>query len=155
MPDLFKFAGTKQRTMSQPTTAFAIEGRLHKVFEMEAKTGTFSSRDFVIEIGGQYPQVIKFQLVQDRCGLIDPFKEGDPIKVHFDLRGREWNGKYLTNLHAWKLDRLADEAPTPTATGTVVSSGSIELAPGQVLPYVAVANDTAKDIFGDDQELPF
>lgn len=129
--------------MSQPTTNFAIEGTLHKVFEMEAKNATFSTRDFVIEIGGQYPQVIKFQLVQDRCGLIDAFKEGDGIKVHFDLRGREWNGKYLTNLHAWKLEAVGQEPKEDKMYGNA------DAAP-------ALTNDDAKDIFGDDgSDLPF
>ena len=26
------------------------------------------------------------------------------MKVHFDLRGREWQGKYFTNLNAWKVE---------------------------------------------------
>ena len=36
--------------------------------------------------------------------MLDPFDEGQDMKVHFDLRGREWNGKYFTNLNAWKLE---------------------------------------------------
>ena len=41
------------------------------------------------------------------------------VKVAFDLRGREWNGKYLTNLNAWKVDRAAGgTASTGTAAAT-------------------------------------
>jgi hypothetical protein len=131
--------------MSQPTTAFFIEGRLHKVFEMEAKNATFSTRDFVIEAQGQFPQLIKFQLVQDRCGLIDSFNVDEPIKVHFDLRGREWNGKYLTNLHAWKLDRLADETPT-AATENYTVYGTPPAPQGAPAPI---------DGIPDDDDMPF
>jgi len=39
------------------------------------------------------------------------------MKVHFDLRGREWNGKYFTNLNAWRLEKgemaAAATAPPP------------------------------------------
>jgi single-strand DNA-binding protein len=131
--------------MSQPTTAFSIEGTVHKVFEMEQKGASFSVRNFVLEVAGQYPQLIQFQLTQDRCALIDKFSADEPIRVHFDLRGREWNGKYLTNLHAWKLDRLADEAPEPAENKMY---GKADDAP-------APANDTAEDIFGPDDDLPF
>ena len=101
--------------------SFEIEGRLHKIFDTESKTETFQARDFVLYIeDGNYPQYIKFQLTQDRCGLIDNFNENDQIKVTFDLRGREWNEKYFTNLNAWKIEkkeenqvRESEEPPFP------------------------------------------
>lgn len=79
-------------------------GRLHKIFETEQKSASFSVRDFVIETADdKFPQMIKFQLTQDRCALIDSYSEGDQICVDFDLRGREWNDKYFTNLNAWRI----------------------------------------------------
>ncbi|MDX2134568.1 MAG: DUF3127 domain-containing protein [Saprospiraceae bacterium] len=90
--------------------AFEVEGKLYRKFDTEQKSSSFQAREFVLEVpDGNYPQLIKFQLVQDRCNLLDVFSEGDFLKVSFDLRGREWNGKYLTNLNAWKLDRSAGE----------------------------------------------
>lgn len=95
--------------------SFEVEGKLHKKFETEAKTNTFQARDFVIEVAdGNYPQMVKFQLVQDRCSLIDDYNEGDQIKVHFDLRGREWNGKYFTNLNAWRIEAVSVGASSAT-----------------------------------------
>jgi len=96
-----------------------IEGKLHKVFPIENKSGNFQAREFVVEVeSGQYPQFAKFQLVQDRCGLIEDYSEGENIKVHFDLRGREWQGKYFTTLTAWRLDRTskAEKSSTPDTT---------------------------------------
>lgn len=84
---------------------FEITGKLYKKFETEQKTQSFSAREFVLEVNdNNYMQLIKFQLTQDRCGLLDPYDEGQEVKVFFDLRGREWNGKYFTNLNAWKLE---------------------------------------------------
>lgn len=95
--------------------ALDITGKLHKVFETEQKTESFKAREFVIETSGEYPQFVKFQLTQDRCALIDNYKEGADLKVHFDLRGREWQGKYFTNLNAWKIegDTGMTQAPPP------------------------------------------
>ena len=90
--------------------AFNITGRLHKKFEMESKTASFQTREFVIQTQEQYPQYVKFQLVQDRCGSIDAFQEGDQINVFFDLRGREWQEKYFTNLQAWKIEKGGESA---------------------------------------------
>lgn len=97
--------------------SFEITGKLHKKFETEKKTETFQAREFVILVqNGNYPDYIKFQLTQDRCSVIDAFQEEQEIKVHFDLRGREWNGKYFTNLSAWRVEAVANTAaPAPAA----------------------------------------
>ncbi|NBC06081.1 MAG: DUF3127 domain-containing protein [Bacteroidetes bacterium] len=102
--------------------SFEVEGKLHKKFDTESKTETFQARDFVVETEGNYPQLVKFQLVQDRCALLDPFEEGQMIKVHFDLRGREWNGKYFTNLNAWRLEQAGQAQAAPTASATPPAS---------------------------------
>ena len=92
--------------------SFEITGKLHKIYETENKTETFRAREFVIETpDGSYTNHIKFQLVQDRCSLMDDFQEGEDIKVHFDLRGREWNSpqgetKYFNSLDVWKIERV-------------------------------------------------
>lgn len=97
--------------------SFEITGKLIKKFEVEAKTATFSTREFVIETDEKFPQFIKFQLAQERVSLIDNYSENEQIKVSFDLRGREWQGKYFTNLNAWKVETAgssAEQAPPPT-----------------------------------------
>ena len=99
--------------------------------EIESKKPNFQTREFIIVTQEQYPQYIKFQLVQDRCGAIDKFNENDDLTVFFDLRGREWQGKYFTNLQAWKIemsqstgtlagqDLVADkESPDPFANAS-------------------------------------
>jgi single-strand DNA-binding protein len=97
--------------------AFEIEGKLHRLFATEQKSQSFQTREFVLEIpDGNYPQLVKFQAVQDRCSLLDGFKEGDMVKVSFDLRGREWNGKYLTNLNAWRIEPGSGASKSSSAT---------------------------------------
>jgi hypothetical protein len=99
--------------------SFEVNGKLHKKYDTENKTDSFQAREFVIVVeSGNYPQYVKFQLTQDRCSSLDPFEEGQEMKVHFDLRGREWNGKYFTNLNAWRLENVSQSAapPSPVAS---------------------------------------
>lgn len=93
--------------------AYKATGRLHKVFDTEQKSASFQAREFVIEVAdGKFPQMVKFQLTQDKCALIDDYSEGEEISVDFDLRGREWNDKYFTNLNAWRIARAeAGDSP--------------------------------------------
>jgi len=115
--------------------AFEIEGKLHFIGETEVKGESFRVREFVIETQEQYPQFVKFQLTQDKCDLISQYEKGSMIKVHFDLRGREWQGRYFTNLNAWRLEGASgstEDAPedpfgevqfSDTTPGTSSSSG--------------------------------
>ncbi len=90
------------------------EGTLHKVFETVTRgEKAFKTREFVLAFGDTYEQYCSFQLTQERCDIIEAYTVGEKIEVHFDLRGREWNGKYLTNLNAWKIVRLSEAQPTP------------------------------------------
>lgn len=119
--------------------SFEVEGKLHKKFDTEQKSGTFQTREFVILMEqGQYPQHIKFQLVQDRTEIIDNFQEGADIKVYFDLRGREWQGKYFTNLQAWRVEAAGTQAKPKSPAGDFPSSvpaGSEESSSYDDLPF--------------------
>lgn len=105
------------------TTNFIQRGTVAAIFETEQVSEKFSTLRFVIDTGGEYPQLIQFQLVNERCGQIEKAIEGQQIDVYFDLRGREWNGKYITNLNAWKIELVGSNVkqtklPPPDATRT-------------------------------------
>ena len=126
--------------------SFEVEGRLHRVFPTESRSEKFQTREFVLEVAdGNYPQLIKFQAVQDRCSMLDRFNEGDQVKVSFDLRGREWQGKYFTNLNAWRLGK-----PQASAAPTAGTSSPPASEPGS---FPSAADEPG---FGaDNDDLPF
>ena len=65
----------------------------------------FAKREFVIEVpDGKYPQMVKFETVRDKIDLLNSLSIGDEIKVTFDVRGNEYNGRYYVNLNAWKIE---------------------------------------------------
>jgi len=87
-----------------------IKGRLEYKGEIELITNTFEKQEFVIEFAEnpQYPEHIKFELIQGKCGEIDKFNIGTTITVAFNLKGRKWNDpkggvKYFNTLQAWKI----------------------------------------------------
>lgn len=131
---------TRQFTGKTPDmTSFEIVGKLFKKYDTESKTQTFQAREFVLEVeDGNYPQYVKFQLTQDRCGLLDNYDEGQTIKVHFDLRGREWQGRFFTNLNAWRLEPVegsAEVPPPPMPEADFPTKDDEPLAPDQDLPF--------------------
>jgi single-strand DNA-binding protein len=125
-------------------SSFEITGRLIKKYDIESKSASFQTREFVIEIqDGQYPDYVKFQLTQDRCKIIDPYQEGDQIKVSFNLRGRQWQDKYFTNLNAWRVESADGTTAAPGPKQTTTKSPDSGFPPAEP---IATA--------GDD-DLPF
>ena len=125
------------------TMSFEISGSIVKIYETETKGESFRVRDFVIKAddGGQYDNFVKFQTTQDRTGMLDDYNEGDEVKVSFDLRGRQWQDKYFTNLNAWRVQNLSGGG-APTSRGT-----------GPSFDDLPTANDEPEAEASDD--LPF
>ena len=89
--------------------SFDIQGKLYETFEEQQVSDKFRKREFVLEVpDGSYTQYVKFQLTQDKCSLLDSFKNGDEVKVTFNLTGKPFtkNGTtmYFTNLQAWRME---------------------------------------------------
>ena len=87
-----------------------ITGILKVKGEAQQVSEKFKKLEFVLtDNSSQYPQHISFQLTQDKCGLLDGYPIGSEIKVHFNLRGREWTSpknetKYFNTLEAWRIE---------------------------------------------------
>ncbi|UYZ63879.1 DUF3127 domain-containing protein [Hymenobacter weizhouensis] len=140
--------------------AYEATGRLHEIFDEQQVSEKFRKREFVLEVvDGQYPEHIKFQLVQDKTALIDSFKVGDEVKISFNLRGRGFNKNgqmlYFTNLEAWRLEPAAGGGSAPQGGGNY----SQQAAPRAAAPAAnqnpnlrASAAPIASD---DDNDLPF
>jgi hypothetical protein len=96
---------------------FKINGTLKVANQTQVINEKFSKREFVIETTDQYPQLVMFQLTQDKCELLSAFKVGNQLEVSWNLRGREWTSpagevKYFNTLEAWRLERIGTELPT-------------------------------------------
>lgn len=87
-----------------------IQGRIKTIFATETVgQNGFQKRDLVITTDGQYPQDIIIQFTQQRCDLLNNLKVGQNVRVHFNLRGREWTNqqgevKYFNTIEGWKIE---------------------------------------------------
>ncbi len=93
--------------------AYDATGKIHEIFPEIQVSDKFRKREFVVEIqDGMYANFIKFELSQDKCSLLDGYKNGQEIKVHFNLSGKPFTNKegktmYFNNLRAWKIEGVS------------------------------------------------
>lgn len=83
---------------------YELSGTVKLVMDEQTFGSGFNKREFVVTTkDDKYPQEIVFETVKDKTALLDSLSEGDEVTVNFDIRGREWKGKYFVNLSAWKI----------------------------------------------------
>lgn len=88
-----------------------LTGKLKLKMDEQRFDSGFYKREFVVTTQEQYPQDIKFELFKEKCDMIANVNDGDMVKVLFDIRGNEYNGKYYNNLVAWKIETAGASAP--------------------------------------------
>lgn len=86
------------------------KGTIHLIGEARQVSDKMNLREFVLSIGDKYPQLVQFQAVNERVKFLDGAKVGQECEVKFDLRGREYNGKFYVSLNAWDI-RIASSTP--------------------------------------------
>jgi len=108
-----------------------ITGILKVKSETQQVSEKFKKREFVItDNSSQYPQHISFQLTQDKCSLLDNYNIGDEMKVHFNLRGREWTDpqgkvKYFNSLEAWRIEGGAAASSSSSSSSAAMNASDV------------------------------
>ena len=120
-----------------------ITGILKVKTDAQQVSDKFRKREFVLtDNSSQYPQHVSFQLTQDKCSLLDQYNVGDELKVHFNLRGREWTSpkgeiKYFNTLEAWRIEggNSGSSNNSTTSNATAEVSTFTAAADGDDLPF--------------------
>ncbi len=122
--------------------SYDLTGNVKCVMDLQTFDSGFTKREFVVTTEGErYPQDVKFECVKDRCALLDTVQPGQRVSVTFDVRGREYNGRYFVDLAAWKVQPAAAGEGAPAAG----DDGN--------QPPMATRQEPAMD--GDEEIMPF
>ncbi|NEQ49162.1 MAG: DUF3127 domain-containing protein [Leptolyngbya sp. SIO3F4] len=122
-----------------------LNGKVKVILDEQQFDSGFRKKEFVVTTQEQYPQEIKFELVNDRIDQLNGVQAGEAVNVQFDLRGNEYKGRYYVNLRAWRIDR-GQGASAPAA------SGMDQAPPPSVPPPSAPTSDT---FTAGEDDLPF
>ena len=85
-----------------------ISGVIVAILPIETGTGKtgneWKKQTAVLETEGQYPKKVAFDTFGDK---IKDLNVGDKVTVGIDIDSREYNGKWYTNIGAWKVEVTA------------------------------------------------
>lgn len=88
--------------------ALEISGKVSQVLQLETgegKNGPWKKQSFIIEfMDGNYPKKLSIQAWGDKTDAIRNLQQGDDVKVAFNIESREYNGRWYTDVKAWKIE---------------------------------------------------
>ena len=133
--------------------ALELEGTIRQKLGVQSGTsarGAWAKQEFILEFpDGNYTSQACFTAWgQDKVQELDKYQAGDRVKVSFNLKSREYNGRWYNDLQIWRIAPAgADVAQQPAAAPAAPQAPSYQTPPAPSLDDMPA--DTPED------DLPF
>jgi len=101
----------------------------------QSSNGEWRKQEYVLETDGQYPKKVCFMAWGDK---IDQFaiQQGESVEVSIDLESREYNGRWYTDVKAWKVSRdTSNDDRMYSTTGESSPSENSAMVSGDDIPF--------------------
>ena len=135
-----------------------LEGRLvQKLAPTTGRSarGDWSKQEFVVEYqDGNFPTTVVMNVWgADKVAELARFQQGDMLRISFRPSSREFNGRWYTDLRAWRIQSAAEAASEPDLP---IQAPARPAAPAPQPPQYDIPAPTLDDMPGDkEDDLPF
>lgn len=127
--------------------ALELTGKVSQILPLETgegKTGTpWKKQFFILEfMDNNYPKKVSISVWGDKTDALKSIQPGTNVKVSFNVESREYNGRWYTDVKAWRIESQgagSNNAPSndiPAFDEPAMSSGNgFNGAPDNDLPF--------------------
>jgi len=99
-----------------------LVGRIENKLPLQSgvsSRGEWRKQEFIIETQEQYPKKVCISCWGDKIDELEQIQEGESIKVSINIESREYNGRWYTDIKAWRIEKNSNgqgnASPEPTA----------------------------------------
>ncbi|MBO5635253.1 MAG: DUF3127 domain-containing protein [Bacteroidales bacterium] len=129
--------------------ALELEGRISRKEPKQngqSARGAWVKQDFILEYqDGNFPAEVCFtSFGTDKVAELDRFQVGDEVKVSFNLRAREYNGRWYNDVRVWRISPAGQSAQAPVAAASPAPMP--EQAPAPTIMDMPVQDDESNDL---------
>ena len=133
--------------------ALEIEGTLAQKLPVQSGSsarGPWAKQEFVLEFpDGNFTAKACFTAWgQEKVQDLDKYQVGDKVKVSFNLKSREYNGRWYNDLQIWKIGPAGDAPPAAAPARPAPQAPAYPQAPAPTI------EDMPADPEGEE-DLPF
>ncbi|MDE5733352.1 MAG: DUF3127 domain-containing protein [Bacteroidales bacterium] len=109
--------------------AMELEGRIARKMNVQTGTsarGAWAKQEFIFEYQeGNFPsQVCMNVWGEDKVKELERHQVGDRVKVSFNLSSREYNGRWYTDVRAWRIEPVGQPAGVNDYAAGAVAGGA-------------------------------
>jgi hypothetical protein len=111
-----------------------ITGKLIEKLQQQTgqgRNGAWVKQEFILETPDQFPKKVCIALWGERARDIDSVAIGESLKASINVESREFNGKWYTDVKAWRIEKMG--ASTPQTTN-IPPMPSIDDLPADIPP---------------------
>ncbi|MDD4384917.1 MAG: DUF3127 domain-containing protein [Bacteroidales bacterium] len=122
-----------------------IAGKLIQKLDQQSgqsKNGTWVKQEFILETQDQYPKKVCVAVWGDKVKDIENLAIGESLKVSINVESREFNGRWYTDVKAWRIETMGSN---PASSSNVPETPSFDDLP----PEMPMTQE------GDMDDLPF
>ena len=123
-----------------------INGLVYKILPVQSGTsarGEWQKREIIVEMPDDFNRKVCVTFFGDKAADAANLREGDKVSISINIESREYNGRWYTNVNAWRINPTA--APAPAAAPA--APASTEEPPFKESAMPATADDV--------DDLPF
>lgn len=89
---------------------YVFDGVVKVIFDTQEFKNNFKKREVVVSTEEDYPQHIKFEFTDENgINKLDDISEGERVRIAFQLKGNEYQGKYFNNNRGIAIVTLDEE----------------------------------------------
>lgn len=116
-----------------------LTAKLVQILPLQSGTGRngeWKKQDIIVETEGQYPKKVSISIWGDKINE-SVLQIGNVLDISFEVESREYNGRWYTDVRAWKIELMTQGMDAP-------SSGGMAEAP--LTPPVDFSSDQSDDL---------
>ena len=134
--------------------ALELEGTLRQKLGVQSGTsarGPWAKQEFIVEFpdGNFTSQACFTAWGQDKVADLDKYQVGDRVKVSFNLKSREFNGRWYNDLQIWRIAPAGEAQPAAAAPAYAPAAPQ---APAPMAPAPTLDDMPAEK---EEDDLPF
>lgn len=131
-----------------------IEGKIIAILQPQggvSKSGKpWFKQEFVLETAGQYPKKVAFSVMKEETVKNAQIQIGHNVRIEVDASSREYNGKWYTELNAWRVNNMSVGGQASNPNNVYQQTPPPGYAPSGQQTYQQPVNNPS-----NDEQLPF
>lgn len=114
-----------------------ITARLLQLLPLQSGTGRngeWRKQDIIVETEGQYPKKVCISIWGDKINE-SVLQVNNLLDISFEIESREYNGRWYTDVRAWRIELAASDEAVPPFTPPLTPPADLSASDADDLPF--------------------